>query len=236
MSDTAAESAPTASATRPVRVWDLPTRAFHWLLAVAVLAQIVTGHIGGNAMPWHFRVGYCVFALIGFRLVWGLVGGHWSRFASFVRGPGTVWRYLRGDHRADDHFHVGHNPLGTGSVLAMLALLAAQVATGLVADDEITNVGPLNKFVSGAVASSATAWHKGAGQVLITTLVVLHIGAIVWYRWRKKQDLVRAMITGDKELAADVPASDDTRMARLRALALIVLWAGLVASVVKLGG
>ncbi len=238
MSDPAAATTdePALPVTRPVRVWDLPTRLFHWLLATAVLAQVITGKIGGGAMDWHFRIGYCVFALLGFRLVWGLIGGHWSRFSSFVRGPATVWRYLRGEHRPDDHFHVGHNPLGTGSVLAMLALLVVQVGTGLVADDEIASVGPLNKYVSSATASSATAWHKGAGQGLIITLVVLHVAAIAWYRYRKQQHLVRAMVTGDKHLAADVPASDDTRLARLRALALIVIWAGLVASVVKLGG
>jgi cytochrome b len=238
MSDTATATTDESAmpAARAVRVWDLPTRLFHWSLAAAVLAQVITGKIGGGAMTWHFRIGYCVFALLGFRLVWGLIGGRWSRFSSFVRGPGTVWRYLRGEHRPDDHFHVGHNPLGTGSVLAMLALLVVQVGTGLVADDEIASVGPLNKYVSSATASSATAWHKGAGQGLIITLVVLHVAAIAWYRYRKQQHLVRAMVTGDKHLAADVPASDDTRMARLRALALIVIWAGLVASIVKLGG
>jgi cytochrome b len=234
MTDSA--SATASDALRPVRVWDLPTRLFHWLLAVAVIAQIVTAKIGGNAMAWHFRLGYCVFALIGFRLVWGVIGGRWSRFSSFVRGPATVLRYLRGDHRPGDRFEVGHNPLGTGSVLAMLVLLALQVATGLVADDEIANLGPLNKFVSSAVAGSATAWHKGPGQGLILTLIVLHLAAIAWYHWRKQQNLVLPMIGGDKLLGPDVPASDDSRLARLRALALIVVWAGLVAAVVRLGG
>lgn len=227
---------PQASTSRPVRVWDLPTRLFHWALAVGVVAQIITAKIGGNAMIWHFRIGYCVFALIGFRLIWGFIGGHWSRFASFLYAPATVLRYLRGDHRPGDHFHVGHNPLGSGSVFAMLALLAVQIATGLVADDEIANVGPLNKFVSGALATSATAWHKGPGQAILITLVVLHIAAIVFYRVRRQQNLVQPMITGDKALPGDVPASDDTRLSRVRALAVIAIWAGIVASVVKLGG
>ncbi len=146
-----------ANPISPVRVWDLPTRLFHWALAVGVLSQIVTAKIGGNAMVWHFRIGYVVFALIGFRIIWGFIGGRWSRFSSFIYSPASVMRYLRGLPRADDRFHVGHNPLGSGSVLAMLALLAVQVATGLVADDEISNVGPLNRLVSAAVATSATA-------------------------------------------------------------------------------
>ncbi len=233
MSDPAEMQAPP---TKPVRVWDLPTRLFHWALAVGVLSQIVTAKIGGNAMAWHFRIGYVVFALIGFRLIWGFIGGHWSRFSSFIYAPATVMRYLRGEQRVGDLFHVGHNPLGSGSVLAMLALLAAQIATGLVADDEISNTGPLNRLVSSAVATNATAWHKGPGQALLITLIVLHVGAIIYYRIRRKQNLVRPMITGDKDLSGDVPASADTRLTRVRALALIVVWAGIVASVLKLGG
>ena len=227
---------PQTPTTRPVRVWDLPTRLFHWLLAAAVIAQIVTAKFGGNAMIWHFRIGYCVFALIGFRLIWGFIGGRWSRFSSFFYTPATVLRYLRGDQRPGDHFHVGHNPLGSGSVFAMLALLTVQIASGLVADDEIANVGPLNKFVSGALATSATAWHKGPGQAILITLVVLHIAAIIFYRVRRNQNLVQPMVSGDKALPGDVPASEDTRFSRVRALALIAIWAGIVASVVKLGG
>lgn len=219
-----------------VRVWDLPTRIFHWLLALAVLAQIVTGKIGGNALDWHFRIGYAIFALIGFRLLWGFVGGRWSRFSSFFYAPWTVLRYLRGAHRPGDNFDVGHNPLGSGSVFLMLGLLALQVATGLVADDEIAHLGPLNKYVSGAAAISATAWHKGLGQGLLIGLIVLHVAAIAYYHFKKGQSLVRPMFTGDKQLPSDVPASADTRLTRVHALALIAVWAGIVAAIVKLGG
>jgi len=227
---------PALSGTGAVRVWDLPTRLFHWLLAVAVVAQVITAKIGGAAMTWHFRVGYCVFALLVFRLVWGLVGGRWSRFASFAYGPASMLRYLRGQVRRDDHFHVGHNPLGSASVFAMLIMLAIQVATGLVADDEISNVGPLNRYVSNAVGLSATAWHKGPGQVGIIALVLLHLGAIAFYTWRRGHDLVRPMVGGDKLLPTGVPASIDDRIARVRALAIAVVCAALVAAVVKLGG
>jgi cytochrome b len=219
-----------------VRVWDLPTRVFHWGLAAAVVAQIVTGKLGGNALSWHFRIGYCILALIGFRLLWGFIGGRWSRFSSFLYGPRTLLRYLRGDHRPGDHFEVGHNPLGSASIFTMLGLLALQVATGLVADDEIATVGPLNRFVTSATAASATAWHKDIGQGLLITLVVLHVGAIVYYWIRKGQNLVRPMITGDKLLPAGVPGSEDGRLNRIRAAALIAVWAGIVAAIAKLGG
>ena len=229
-------NAPTPVGERVVRVWDLPTRLFHWALVVALIAQVITGKIGGAAMTWHFRIGYCIFALIVFRLVWGFVGGHWSRFASFIYGPARVLRYLRNRHAAGDLFHVGHNPLGSASVFAMLAILIVQVATGLIGDDEIANVGPLNRFVSTATGLAATAWHKGAGFGIILVLVVLHILAIVFYRVRKKQDLIGPMFSGDKRLPGAVPASADDRMSRVRALAIVLASAGLVAAVVKLGG
>jgi cytochrome b len=233
MSDT---STPTPHGERVVRVWDLPTRLFHWALVLALIAQVVTGKIGGAALPWHMRIGYCIFALIVFRLVWGFVGGHWSRFGNFVYGPASVLRYLRSRHAAGDLFHVGHNPLGSASVFAMLAILIVQVATGLVADDEIATVGPLNRFVSTAFGLSATSWHKGAGFAIILTLVVLHIGAVLFYRLRMQQDLIGPMLSGDKRLPGAVPGSVDDRMSRVRALAIILVSAGLVAAVVKLGG
>ncbi|HVQ03811.1 MAG TPA: cytochrome b/b6 domain-containing protein [Burkholderiaceae bacterium] len=229
-------NAPTPVGERVVRVWDLPTRLFHWALVVALIAQVITGKIGGAAMTWHFRIGYCIFALIVFRLVWGFVGGHWSRFASFIYGPARVLRYLRNRHAAGDLFHVGHNPLGSASVFAMLAILIVQVATGLIGDDEIANVGPLNRFVSTATGVAATAWHKGAGFGIILVLVVLHVLAIVFYRVRKKQDLIGPMFSGDKRLPGAVPASADDRMSRVRALAIVLASAGLVAAVIKLGG
>ncbi len=207
----------------PVRVWDLPTRAFHWLLAAAVLGLVVTAKVGGNAMVWHMRLGLLVLALLVFRLVWGLVGGRWSRFASFVHPPATVLRYLRGGQRPGDHFEVGHNPLGGFSVLALIGLLLVQVGTGLIADDEIATTGPLNRYVASATGLLATGWHKGYGQWLLLALVALHIAAIVVYRLRGK-NLVTPMITGDKPLPPDVPASTDTLATR--GLAVVVLAAG----------
>jgi cytochrome b len=227
---------PTPSGSSVVRVWDLPTRLFHWLLVLALVAQVTTGFIGGGAMTWHFRIGYCIFALVTFRIVWGLVGGHWSRFTSFAYGPASMLRYVRGQPLGSDLFHVGHNPLGSASVFAMLVMLAAQVATGLVADDEIANAGPLNRYVSSSFALMMTGWHKGPGIALILLLIVLHIGAIAFYTWRKGHDLVRPMVGGDKRLPGVVPASVDDRLMRVRALAIAVACAALVAAVVKLGG
>ena len=224
------------AALRAVRVWDLPTRLFHWVLALAVVGSVVTAKIGGNATVWHFRLGYLVLGLLLFRLVWGVVGGHWSRFATFVRGPGTVLRYLRGQTRPGEHLDVGHNPLGAGSVLALLTILAVQVGTGLIADDEIASVGPLNRFVDTATGLAATAWHKTGGQWIIIGLVVLHIAAIVFYKVRHGKDLVGPMVRGDKQLAEDAPASADDMRSRLKAVVIIAVIAAAVAFVVRLGG
>lgn len=219
---------------RPVRVWDLPTRAFHWLLAGLVVASIVSAKIGGNAMTWHFRFGYAIFALLLFRIVWGLVGGRWSRFANFIYAPATTWRYVRGDGRPAEQ--IGHNPAGALSVFALLSLLVAQVATGLFADDEIANTGPLVRFVADATSHRLTGWHKGWGQWLIITLAVLHVLAIAYYALRKKDDLIGPMWRGDKLLPPGTPASADHGAARIAALVLVALCGGLVAWVVALGG
>ena len=219
-----------------VRVWDLPTRAFHWVLALTIVASVVSAKIGGGAMVWHFRFGYVVLALLAFRLLWGLVGGRWSRFASFVYGPGTVLRYLRGQSRPDEHHDVGHNPLGSFSVLALLAVLLLQVASGLVADDEIANVGPLNRFVSSALAGQATQWHKEYGQWILLTLVALHIVAVLYYLLGKRRNLVRPMLVGDKALPPGTPATVDTGATRLWALVVAGLCAAGAGWVASLGG
>jgi len=219
----------------PVRVWDPPTRAFHWLLAACVIGSVISAKIGGNAMLWHFRLGYVVFTLILFRLLWGVLGGRWSRFVSFVYAPGTTLRYLRGQNLPNEHLDVGHNPLGALSVFGLLAVLMAQVGTGLFADDEISNTGPLIKFVSGATSESLTHWHKRYGQWLVIGLVLLHVAAIVYYLLRKKHDLVRPMLTGDKPLGAEVPASADGAAHRALAALLVAACAALVAWLVSLG-
>lgn len=209
----------------PTRIWDLPTRIFHWTLGAAVLGLIATGL--GGVMEWHFRLGYAVLALLLFRLVWGFVGGRWSRFASFFYGPGSLLAYLRG--RAHPDHVIGHTPLGALSVFAVLALLALQVASGLVADDEISAAGPLTRFVSGEVVSLATGWHKGYGKTIVIALVCLHVLAILFYVGVKRHRLVRPMLSGDKLIAAADPRvapSRDDGASRALALALFALCAG----------
>jgi cytochrome b len=214
-----------------VRVWDLPTRVFHWLLVACVVALIATGYAG--AMEWHARAGYAVLALLLFRLLWGFVGGHWSRFRTFLPTPARVSAYLRGSPHPD-HL-VGHNPLGAGSVFAMLLVLLVQVLTGMVSDDDAGFTGPLNRFVSNARGLQAAWYHKAIGQWLVVALVLLHVAAVVWYLAKKRQNLVRPMVVGDKDLPAPAPSSRDNLLTRGMALVLAAACAGVVAWIVTMG-
>ena len=225
----------TDSLLKRVRIWDLPTRTFHWALVLGVAGAIVSAKIGGNAMVWHLRLGYAVLTLVGFRLLWGMVGGHWSRFSSFFYGPAALWRYLRKAPLASDHFDAGHNPLGALSVLAMLAWLLAQVVSGLIADDEIDTTGPLVRFVSSDISLSLTAYHTSYGQWGIFTLIGLHIVSIAYYRLGKSHDLIAPMFSGYKTLSSHVPVTRDTLSTRLFALTLLGACAAAVYLLVDLG-
>lgn len=218
-----------------IRVWDLPTRVFHWTLALAVTGSVISAKIGGNAMVWHFRFGYLVLALLAFRILWGLVGGRWSRFVSFVYAPATLLRYLRGRAAPQEQLEVGHSPSGALSVFALLGVLLVQLGTGLVADDEIANQGPLNRFVSSDTVMSATSWHKSWGQWLVLALVALHVAAIAFYLLKKNTNLVRPMLQGDKPLPPGTPASADGLPQRALALLLGALCAGLATWVARQG-
>jgi cytochrome b len=213
-----------------LRVWDLPTRVFHWALAFSVLGLIISGTLGGGAMEWHIKIGYLVASLLIFRIIWGFVGGYWSRFIQFFYSPITILRYLRG-HSMPSH-EVGHNPLGSLSVWGMLFILGAQVASGLVSDDEIATQGPLARFVSSANSLLATSYHKHWGKWIIMALVSLHVAALLFYLYKKKQNLIQPMVIGDKSFesstASGVIASKDGTAQRVTALAIFIIIASAV--------
>ena len=203
-----------------VRVWDLPTRVFHWATALCVVGLLVTGTVGGSAMMFHFRFGYALLSLLLFRIFWGVLGGHWSRFSSFIFGPRALLAYLRGQH--PDSHSVGHSPLGALAVWAMLGVLMLQVGTGLVSDDEIATTGPLAHLVSNAMVSLASSYHTVFGKLAVLALVLLHVGAIVVYT-RRQKGLVAAMVHGDKQLATPAPAARDDAVSRIAAALLLAL-------------
>lgn len=181
-----------------LRVWDPLLRGFHWLLAALVITTWLLGKFGPSKMTLHFWLGYTIIALLAFRLIWGIIGPRPARFVHFVRGPVAFWRYARGFFRREPSFWPGHNPMGALSVIAMLAVLGVQATTGLFSDpDDFINVGPLAEHVSRATRKAAVSWHH-TGAALILILVGLHVAVILWYRFWKREDLVRPMITGWK--------------------------------------
>lgn len=214
-----------------IRVWDLPTRVFHWSLAAAVVGLVVTAQLGGSWMEWHMRSGYFVLSLLSFRLVWGVVGGYWSRFGVFVPSPAGLLRYLRGS--ATPHDNTGHNPLGALSVVAMLLVLLAQVGSGLFSDDEIATSGPLSRFASGDWVSRASDYHTAVGKYLLLALVLVHIAAILIYWLKKGQKLVPPMLHGDKTTVDGLQSARDDLTTRVLALFIWLLCAGLVALMVN---
>lgn len=204
----------------PVRIWDLPTRLFHWALAICIVLGIVFVKIGGNAIQWHAYCGYTALALILFRIIWGFVGSQYARFASFVPSPATLIAFLRGQVDGG----LGHNPLGALSVIGLLLVVLIQALTGLFADDDIFFQGPLAKYVSNSTVALLTSIHR-FNQYLIFVLVGLHIAAISYYYFVKRENLVRPMVTGDKltTTAPKLQETVDSSRQRMLALAIFLL-------------
>jgi len=204
-----------------IRIWDLPTRLFHWILVLLVSFSIVSAKIGGNWLDWHMRSGYCILALVLFRVMWGFVGSHHARFSNFVRPPGAVLSYLREMRNGSASAQAGHNPLGALSVLAVLAVLLLQASTGLFANDSIASEGPLAKLVSSSTSDRLTLIHK-VNQYVIFTLIALHLGAVAYYYFAKRENLVLPMFTGDKPGAGFVSSNDNVSL-RIRAAILLAI-------------
>ncbi|MGH8216972.1 MAG: cytochrome b/b6 domain-containing protein [Steroidobacteraceae bacterium] len=216
-------------------VWDLPLRAFHWLFAASILASWGTAKLGGFTwMQWHIRLGEWMMGLIIFRIVWGLIGPRHARFTSFLKGPSTMARYAKGlAGRGEGVASVGHNPLGGLMVIIMLLLVAFQVSTGLFATDDIFYTGPFNPTVSNSTAEFLTSLHH-INFNLIWAAIALHIGAITYYAFIKRQNLVPAMLHGWKPAEA-VPAEEAITGSELwKALIVMIVAAAIVYGILSL--
>lgn len=176
--------------TARVRVWDLPTRLFHWGLATALAGSWITN--AQNEMTLHMYCGYAAATLVVWRVLWGLVGSETARFAQFVRGPAAIMRYVQQGY----HDRLGHNPLGALSVLALLALVLVQATTGLFSNDDIFFDGPWAGVLTKDMSDAVTGYHVLNKNVLLA-LIALHIFTVGYYRYRG-EDLLSPMLTGDK--------------------------------------
>jgi cytochrome b len=197
----AAKATDTGPALIRIRVWDLPTRLFHWALVLAVATAVITGEIGGSLMDIHATAGLTIVGLVTFRLVWGFVGSTNARFLNFLPTPRRIRSYFKG--RWEGH---GHSPLGALSVLALLGLLAVQAGTGLFCNDDIAFTGPLYALVEETLANRLSGLHRQLANVLLA-LLALHVVAILAYLRFKKDNLVKPMITGWKEVRSGTSAS-----------------------------
>ena len=207
---------------RLVKVWDAPLRLFHWALVLCVLGLWFTGTKG--ALEQHFVIGKIALTLLVFRLVWGFIGSDTARFSHFVKGPGGVLTYLR-----TQAHNVGHNPLGALSVLAMLGMLLVQAGSGLFTDNNEDIQGPLTYLVSGKTGALLSSVHR-LGFNLVLVLIALHLAAIAFYRFVKKDNLVRPMITGSRPAVGDeqgVSFASPIRAVIALGLAAGLVWGGL---------
>jgi cytochrome b len=200
--------------SKRIRLWDLPTRIFHWLLVLSVAGAFISGQIGGNLIDYHGKLGIFIIGLVVFRLVWGIAGSTYARFAHFFPTPAKVRAYLRGEWRG-----VGHNPLGAFSVFGLLALLALQAGTGLFANDDIAFTGPLYDLISKELSDRLTGFHHLISDLLMI-LAGLHVAAIVFYARVKKDNLLLPMLTGWKEVEEGESAKGGGIVALIVALLL----------------
>lgn len=195
--------APAEPGVERTRLWDPLLRSFHWLLAAAVITGWILGEFGPPVMTLHFWCGYTVAGLLVFRLLWGLFGPRPARFSEFVRGPGAFFRYAKHLFERRPSYWPGHNPMGAVAVITILAVLAAQVTTGLISDpDDYINVGPLASYVSSDTRSAAVGWHH-TGSKAVLALAVLHITFVLFYYLWKRENLIRPMLSGWKLVRKD---------------------------------
>jgi cytochrome b len=191
--------------TTTVRLWDLPTRVFHWLLAAGIAFSWFSAEIGGNWMEWHERSGIFLLSLILFRIVWGFVGSETSRFAHFIRSPAAAiqyWKAAKTQPKGTSAYYAGHNPMGAWMVIALLGIIGLQGLTGLFATDDIATEGPLAALVSSDTAELLTTLHHAIFN-LVLLFAVIHIAAVIFYRLVKRTNLIKAMVVG----TADWPAA-----------------------------
>ena len=228
------------TAPLPIRVWDVGVRAFHWGLVVAIAAACVTGFLlGRTTLGWHLVAGEAVVVALAWRLVWGVAGNGYARFAGFAYGPAAVLAHIGELRSGRAHRHLGHNPLGAVMVFALIAVSAAIAVTGTVVLGGLLKQGPLRAFLPFAAGRGWLGPHKLLA-VLLLLMIVGHLAGVAFESWRGRENLVRAMLTGDKPA---LPAAAPAR--RMRAhpwaaiavtLSVLVLGAGATARLAALPG
>jgi cytochrome b len=210
-----------------VAAWDLPTRLFHWLLVVLIACAYISYEFGDVQMKWHMWNGYAILTLCVYRLLWGVLGSSTARFSHFIKGPRAIFGYIHSLRTGQPQKYLGHNPVGALMVMALLVMILVQGTMGLFTSDDIFVEGPLVFLASSDWVTLAGSIHR-LGFWVIVSFVGLHVLAALFYLLIKKENLIRAMVTGKKE-DKTVPADDVLQeVSPFRALALLALSAVLV--------
>lgn len=221
---------------RQVKVWDFPTRLFHWSLVLLILFAWVSNKLLGKTFVIHKVTGYLILALVLYRILWGFVGGDTARFTTFVR-PFAAIGYLVDLVSGKARHFLGHNPLGGMMVLLLLALAGGQAVLGLFSLDDVpaTIEGPFASKVAESTAELASRWHR-RGFNFILIAVGLHVAANLFYTFVKKDNLIRPMLTGVKPAGAYEDLAESRPGSPVKALACLLVSIALVFGSVKLFG
>lgn len=222
------ESAPPAPELPVQKVWDVPTRLVHWLLAGGVAFSWWS--VENKQMDLHYWSGLTLLGLLVFRLYWGFAGPETARFAHFIKGPVAVLGYIPKLFGKDYRAAFGHNPLGALSVVALLLAIITQVGLGLFASDtDGLYAGPLNRHIDYDTAEQVTEFHEDFFNVLLA-LILLHLAAIAFYLVVKRINLIGPMLGGKRRgenLTGPASGIEPIPLWRLAigvALAVSVVW------------
>jgi cytochrome b len=216
---------------REIKIWDLPTRVFHWLLVISFAAAYFSNLLGVSYFVYHLWSGYFAIILLVFRLFWGIIGSHHSRFINFIPNPTETIRYLQSLVKCKSKTYQGHNPLGAWMVLFLIVALLVQAITGLFANDEIFNAGPLYAYVSHEISLWLTSIHKDLFYWIFAA-VVIHVLAVFFYLFIKRENLIKSMITGKKSADDQTDISSSNTASPWLAFFLIVIISAVLAWIV----
>jgi cytochrome b len=213
-------------ARKTIKIWDLPVRIFHWSLVILFIAAYVTNYLGPSYFNYHLWCGYAVIVLVSFRIIWGLVGTYHARFVNFLRDPFSTAKYAFSVFRKKDEHHLGHNPLGAVMVIILLVAILVQAITGLFTNDEIFNLGPLHAYVSDELSLELTSLHRQLFYWILGA-IGLHIAAVLLHVFFKRDNIVKAMFTGDKDVH-DVKDAKPIKSSRICLAIIIVIILALI--------
>jgi cytochrome b len=201
-------------------VWDLPTRAFHWTIAGAVVLGWLTAEGAGVWFVLHQLAGFVILVALLFRLVWGVAGSRHSRFADFVKPWSVVRAHLASVLRLQPQRHVGHTPAGGWMIVGLLAMLAVVTVSGLFASSREL-AGPLAHVLPTALSRLAKGIHETGFNILLF-LVVVHLCGVLIEGVLTGERLVRAMWTGRKDLTSEQAAGEGRLVANRWAVATAI--------------